>query len=162
MKLSFSAFFLVLAGCSKTAATADAVNDTAAAAAADAVASTKVKAADKAKTRDPNANITVTVADIDAAIAASTFVPPVCTGNEKLIQVDVFTDLYPSEITWTVDRVGAVAIKGVTYTPPIPPPSPAIMSGGPYSAKYTLYQDALCVQPGVYTFTIYVSEINHL
>ena len=155
MKLSLSAFFLVfLARCSKNtaAATADA-NDTGTAAVLTKEEVSKVKA------KDPNVTVTTVttvagVAEIEAAITASTFVPPICVGNEKLIEVAVLTDDWPGETTWEVK--GQLVYQGFSYK------TIAIMSGGPYSSSYTLYEDALCVQEGEYQFTIYVSDLYYM
>ena len=153
MKLSLSAFFLVFpARCSKNtaAATADA-NDTGTAAVLTKEEVSKVKA------KDPNVTVTTVagVADIEAAITASTFVPPICVGNEKLIEVAVLTDYWPEETTWEVKR--QLVYQGFSYKAIDP-----IMSGGPYPSERTLYEDALCVQEGEYQFTIYVSDLYYM
>ena len=69
-----------------------------------------------------------------------------CPGSEKRIEVDILTDNYPAETTWSViDKCGS---------------NESIMSGGPYSstARLTTFSDMLCVTAGQYDFRINVSE----
>ena len=157
MKLSFSAFFLVLAGCSKTAA--NAANNTATAAIVElAVASTKVKKTkDKTNDKDPSANVVVAAAAFEATITTSNFVPPTCSPDEILIEVDLYTDYTPQENWWTVTK--NIKYRGEEYTSMTP-----VLTGGPYldddSQDVTLIQDAVCVpKEEQYSVTIYVSVI---
>ena len=144
MKLSSSAFFVLTVGvgCGKT------TNANAAAAAA--AADDPNTAADSNKNKDKNPIANVTVADVPAAaITARNLIAPTCSGNKKLIEVDVFTDQDPEETLWTVTK--NIEYEGEVYTSTTP-----ILSGGPYSQQNFLFQDAWCVPKGQYKFNIYV------
>eukprot|EP00573_Skeletonema_grethae_P005631 CAMPEP_0201712026 /NCGR_PEP_ID=MMETSP0578-20130828/59433_1 /ASSEMBLY_ACC=CAM_ASM_000663 /TAXON_ID=267565 /ORGANISM="Skeletonema grethea, Strain CCMP 1804" /LENGTH=810 /DNA_ID=CAMNT_0048201083 /DNA_START=53 /DNA_END=2485 /DNA_ORIENTATION=- len=65
-----------------------------------------------------------------------------CGGSQKRIEVDILTDNYPAETTWTVtDSCGSAGV---------------ILSGGPYSSTSTstLFSDDVCATVGRYDFTI--------
>ena len=95
----------------------------------------------------------VTVADVPAAaITARNLIAPTCSGNRKLIEVDVFTDQDPEETLWTVTK--NIEYEGEVYTSTTP-----ILSGGPFSQEDFLFQDAWCVPKGQYKFNIYVSDL---
>ena len=95
----------------------------------------------------------VTVADVPAAaITARNLIAPTCSGNRKLIEVDVLTNLYPEEILWTVTK--NIEYEGETFTSTIP-----VLSGGPYSQEKFLFQDAWCLPKGQYNFNMYVSDL---
>eukprot|EP00573_Skeletonema_grethae_P005131 CAMPEP_0201696978 /NCGR_PEP_ID=MMETSP0578-20130828/8914_1 /ASSEMBLY_ACC=CAM_ASM_000663 /TAXON_ID=267565 /ORGANISM="Skeletonema grethea, Strain CCMP 1804" /LENGTH=628 /DNA_ID=CAMNT_0048183025 /DNA_START=80 /DNA_END=1963 /DNA_ORIENTATION=+ len=63
-----------------------------------------------------------------------------CPGSQTRIEVDILTDNYPAETTWTVtDTCGSAGV---------------IMSGGQYSAKNTPHSKNVCADEGQYDFTI--------
>jgi len=69
-----------------------------------------------------------------------------CPDSKTRIEVDILTDNYPGETTWTVtDKCGSAG---------------AIMSGGPYDStlRGATYSKTVCADEGEYDFTINVSE----
>lgn len=58
-----------------------------------------------------------------------------CTDNE--LTLNITTDNYPSETTWTI-RVGTTTVA----------------SGGPYSSANSSYSESICIPDGCYDFTI--------
>ena len=82
-----------------------------------------------------------------------------CSPTEKLIQVDLLTDNFPEETVWTVAKT--IEYEGASYTSLDP-----VLSGGPYASDDSndnkLFQDAVCVPEGQYTFTIYVSDLQYI
>ena len=68
--------------------------------------------------------------------------PPECVDPDALIQIEILTDPYPSETTWTLVENG----YGV------------VASGGPYPSSYTYYYHDIDVcSTSCYTFTCYDS-----
>ena len=76
-----------------------------------------------------------------------------CSPTEKLIEVEIFTDNYPQETSWTVTR--NIEYDKDTYTSIVP-----VMAGGPYADDYTSMKDSACVPDGQYRFTFYVSDLQ--
>jgi len=67
-----------------------------------------------------------------------------CSGSLKKVQVDIVTDNYPGETTWTVtDKCGSAG---------------AILSGGTYSDANSPFSKNVCAAAGQYEFKIDVSE----
>lgn len=62
-----------------------------------------------------------------------------CPLGQKYISVDVKTDNYPTETSWTV-------VDAAT--------SNTVLSGSGYATANTLYSDSVCVAPAEYAFTI--------
>jgi hypothetical protein len=54
------------------------------------------------------------------------------------VVVNILTDNYPAETTWTLTDAAGVTV----------------LSGGPYATTATAYQDEICVADGCFTFTI--------
>ena len=70
-----------------------------------------------------------------------------CSGSDKRIEVDILTDNYPAETTWTVtDKCGASGV---------------VLSGGPYdgSDTNTAFSKSVCATAGQYEFKIDVSAL---
>lgn len=68
-----------------------------------------------------------------------------CPDSQTRIEVDILTDNYPAETTWTVtDKCGSAGV---------------ILSGGQYSASSTPHSKNVCADEGQYDFTINVSEV---
>ena len=66
-----------------------------------------------------------------------------CAGVQKQVEVNILTDNYPSETTWTVtDKCGNGGI---------------VLSGGPYSSSGTTESSSSSVCEGEYEFQINVS-----
>ena len=67
-----------------------------------------------------------------------------CECLDKRIEVDLKTDNYPAETSWTVtDKCGS---------------SDVVLSGRSYSASNTLFTKSVCVASGQYEFAIQVSR----
>ena len=67
-----------------------------------------------------------------------------CTSTQKRLEVEIITDNYPDETTWTVtDKCSSN--------------NQVIMSGGPYSSAGTEYSQDICAETGQYEFKINVS-----
>ena len=78
-----------------------------------------------------------------------------CSPTEKLIEVEIFTDNYPQETSWTVTR--NIEYDKDTYTSIDP-----VLEGGPYEDidenYYASKKDSVFVPDGQYRFTIIVSD----
>ena len=76
-------------------------------------------------------------------------IPP-CPGAQERFEVQILTDDYPDETTWTLTDKCDASIG-------------EMMSGGPYSTSNTLYSDmSACVDDGKYEFIINVSYFQLL
>ncbi len=76
--------------------------------------------------------------------AAPTSAPTGCQGVK--VVVDILTDNYPGETSWTVtDKCGSAGV--------------IIMFGESYSNANTLYSESVCTAAGEYEFTINVSKL---
>ena len=69
---------------------------------------------------------------------------PPCVGCEKFVNIEIFTDNYPSETTWELVDKGTGQVVG---------------SAGPLGDSLTLHTWDVCIDPigGCYNFTIYDS-----
>ena len=71
-----------------------------------------------------------------------------CPIGQEIINVQIVTDLYPDETSWTLtDTCGGI--------------NEVVLTGGPYSLPNKVYSANYCAYPGIeYQFTIYVSYFS--